>query len=150
METITIKIDQSEVYEEVAKATDYTWSKLEGASGELRDRILAADADLAEMGRFWDEGLTAIKEALKEMVAGGQMRQSVYELELEVSNSYNQGLNGAVAGAMRSFMVMWMVGQWFRYSNKGEAGQYIEEARGYLLGAERMLYSRKKPRKPSV
>ncbi len=57
METITIQIFQDDVYEEVAKATDYTGSKMTGGDEGARDRILAADADLAELGRFWDESV---------------------------------------------------------------------------------------------
>ena len=45
METITITISQSDVYNEVAKATDYTGSKLIDGDENARNRILAVDDD---------------------------------------------------------------------------------------------------------
>ena len=64
METITIQIFQDDVYEEVAKATDYTGSKLIDSDDTARDRILAADDDLAELSRFWVEAALATNENL--------------------------------------------------------------------------------------
>ena len=74
METITIQIIQEDVYEEVAKATDYTGSKLIDGDDGARDRILAADEDLAELGRFWEESVLATNENLKEMLVSGRTK----------------------------------------------------------------------------
>ncbi len=68
METITVQILQEEVYEEVAKATDYTGSKLIGEDENARDRILAADDDLANLVRFWEESVLATNENFEEMM----------------------------------------------------------------------------------
>ncbi len=78
MKTITLRVYKDEVTDEVAKVTDYTWAKLPDAGEEARERILAADEDVAEMDRAWDEIAAAVTDQLKEMidteVAGEQAR----------------------------------------------------------------------------
>ena len=76
METITIQIFQADVYAEVAKATDYTGSKLIDGDENARDRILAADDDLAELGRFWEESVLATNENFKEMLVSARQSKS--------------------------------------------------------------------------
>ena len=99
METITVQIFKDDVYEEVAKATDYT-----------------------DLGRFWEESLLATNERLKEMIVSGVTKQILvtitpippiqqpkdveaqsivvpslatrtgYEAVLEVSKSFDKGM----------------------------------------------------------
>lgn len=70
MKTITLRVYKDEVTDEVAKETDYTWAKLPDAGEESRERILAADEDIAEMDRAWDEIAAAVTDQLKEMIDG--------------------------------------------------------------------------------
>lgn len=74
METIVIRIVREDVYEEVAKATDYTGAKLIDGDSTARDRILAGDEDLVSLGRFWDETCAALNEALKAMLISGRTK----------------------------------------------------------------------------
>lgn len=71
METITIQVFKDDVYEEVAKATDYTGAKLIDGDEKARDRILATDNELSDLGRFWEESVLATNERLKEMLVSG-------------------------------------------------------------------------------
>ncbi len=158
METITIQIDKGDVYEEVAKATDYTGAKLIDGDATARDRILATDSDLSDLGRFWDESVLATNERLKEMlvsgvtktVADGDEEKTVYEAVLEVSKSFDKGLADNVQSALRNFFIASIIGQWFKLANKGEASEYFTQAGEMMDGAERLLYSRKRPTRPSV
>lgn len=154
METITIRIIQADVYEEVAKATDFTGSKLIDGDEGARDRILASDDDLAELGRFWDETALAINEGLKEMLVSGNAGATIsgekgYEAVLEVSKSFDKTLTASVETALRSFFVASIVGQWFKFANKGEAADYFAQAADILNTAERLLYSRRRPTLPT-
>lgn len=117
METITVQIFKDDVYEEVAKATDYTGAKLIDGDEGARDRILATDSDLSDLGRFWEESVLATNERLKEMLVSGatkqipvtitqqpkeveaqsivipsQVTRTGYEAVLEVSKSFDKGL----------------------------------------------------------
>lgn len=152
METIRIEISQGDVYEEVAKATDYTGAKLENADGATRDRILAADADLADLGRFWDESELAVNEHLKELLVSGKSVQEadgkIYTAEIEVSRAFDKTLTAGVQSALRSFFIAYIIGQWFKFANKGEADDYFAQSAEMITAAERLLYSRRRPQRP--
>lgn len=153
METITIQIIQDDVYEEVAKATDYTGSKLIDGDENARDRILAADDDLAELGRFWEESVLATNENLKEMLVSGRTKEILgktgYEAVIEVSKSFDKVLTASVQSTLRSFFIASIIGQWFKFANKGEAKDYFMQAVEMMETAERLLYSRRKPTRPT-
>ena len=180
METITIQIFQDDVYEEVAKATDYTGSKLIDGDDGARDRILAADDDLAELSRFWEESVLATNENLKEMLVSGKTKRITatlnpicpvqgttsepatqagivipvigkigYEAVIEVSKSFDKVLTASVQSTLRSFFIASIIGQWFKFANKGEAEDYFTQAADMMETAERLLYSRRKPTRPT-
>lgn len=183
METITIQIYQEDVYEEVAKATDYTGSKLIDGDEKARDRILAADDDLADLGRFWDESVLATNENLKEMLVSGETKllspiitpiqpnfpslegeiatasaapasqttitKKGYQAVIEVSKSFDKVLTASVQSTLRSFFIASIIGQWFKFANKGEAKDYFTQAAELMETAERLLYSRRKPTRPT-
>lgn len=185
METITIQIFQDDVYKEVAKATDYTGSKLIDGDEGARDRILAADDDLAELGRFWEESVLATNENFKEMLESGKTKTIIsqtefnpvnpiypnqpgdivmqasspaievpalsrtgYEAVFEVSKSFDKTLTASVQSTLRSFFIASIIGQWFKFANKGEANDYFTQASDMMETAERLLYSRRKPTLP--
>ena len=148
METITISVSQEDVYEEVAKATDYTGAKLINTDGDARDRIMAADDDLANLGRFWEESVSAANENMKEMLVSGKTIEREgkkgYEAEIEVSKAFDKTLSESVQSTIRSFLA-----QWFKFANKGEAKDYFAQASEMMEAAERLLYSRRKPTRPT-
>lgn len=148
METITIRIIQEEVYEEVAKATDYTGSKLIDGDDNARERILAVDDDLSELSRFWEESVLATNENLKEMLVSGATKQGRYEAVIEVSKSFDKTLTASVESTLRSFFIATIIGYWFKFANKGEAADYFAQAAEFMTAAERLLYSRRKPSIP--
>lgn len=174
METITIQIFKDDVYEEVAKATDYTGAKLIDGDEKARDRILATDSELSDLGRFWEEAVLATNERLKQMLISGttklvmvplaasekkeiaertmppiRPRKPAYEAELEVSKSFDKELTANVQSALRNFFITSIIGHWFKFANKGEATDYFKQASEMMDGAERLLYSRKRPTRPS-
>ncbi len=177
METITVQIFEDDVYKEVAKATDYTGAKLIDGDEKARDRILATDNELSDLGRFWEESVLATNERLKEMLVSGTTKQvalapvtseqtsttaeqamtplssiilkTVYEAVLEVSKAFDKKLTANVQSALRNFFITSIIGQWFKFANKGEATDYFNQASEMMDGAERLLYSRKKPTRPS-
>lgn len=153
METITLQVRQPDVYAEVAKATDYTGSKLIDTDASARERILAADDDLSELGRFWQEAATAADEELKEMLIESGTRtlqggEKAYECRLEVSVAFDKALRASVESALRSFFIASIIGQWFKFANKGEAADYFSQAGEQIAAAERLLYSRRRPSVP--
>ena len=159
METITVQIFQDDVYEEVAKATDYTGAKLIDADAKARDRILATDNDLSDLSRFWEEAVLIANERLKAMLISGatkddaisgtaQRQRKNYEAVIEVSKSFDKGLKDNVQSALRNFFIFSIIAQWFKLANKEEATSYFSQAGEMMDGAERLLYSRRRPARP--
>lgn len=155
MDIVTVLVDRGDVYEEVAKASDYTGSKLIGEDEGARDRILATDEDLAEMGRLWDEATAGANDCLKEMlVRGGTVDLGSgggkgYEAVLEVSGGYDKELTGSVREALRGFIISYIISGWFAYTNKGEAEVYAARATEWLGMARGLLYTRRRPARPT-
>ncbi len=169
METIKVIIEKADAETEVAKATDYTGSKLTDGDDNARDRILAVDEDFAELSRFWDESALAINERFKDILVKGEIKESHLEMisgtvgetlvvhnygpcyvaELEVSKSFDKTLADSVKSTLRSYFIASIIGQWFKFANKSEAGDYLLQAAEFLDAAERLIYSRRKPRIPN-
>ena len=148
METIAVQVNKNVVYEEVAKATDYTGSKLLDNDEHARDRILATDEDLAEIGRFWDEAMLVVNERLKTMLVSDVSDVGSYKATIEVSKAFDKGLTGSVESTLQNFFITSIIGQWFRYTNKAEAEGYLKQSIDFLDAVERLLYSRKRPKVP--
>ncbi len=148
METIAVQVNKKGVYEEVAKATDYTGSKLLDNDEHARDRILATDEDLAEIGRFWDEAMLVVNERLKAMLVSGISVVDSYKATIEVSKAFDKELTGSVESTLQNFFITSIIGQWFRYTNKAEAESYLKQSVDFLDAVERLLYSRKRPKVP--
>ena len=150
METITITVSQSDIYNEVAKATDYTGSKLIDGDEKARDRILIADDDLKELGRFWEETVSATNENLKEMLISDITdADKYYKVILRVSKAWDKTLQNSVQSTLRSFFISSIIGQWFKFANKAEAQEYLTTAGEIMINVERLLYARKRPVLPT-
>ena len=142
-----------DVYDEVAKATDYTGSRLVDADAHTRDRILMGDAEQSDLRRFWEEAVLGVNENFKEMLLSGATvsveQGDAYEAVLEVSKSFDKLLTSSIQSVIRSYFISVIIGQWFKLANKAEAADYFAQGTEALEAAERMLYSRKKPKLPS-
>ena len=72
-----------------------------------------------------------------------------YEAVIEVSKSFDKMLTASVQSTLRSFFIASIIGQWFKFANKGEAKDYFTQAADMMESAERLLYSRRKPTRPT-
>ena len=149
MATISVTINRDEVYEEVAKATDYTGSKLLDTDQGARDRIRAVDENLNDLTRFWDESVSAMNERFKQILVSGTTISTTYTMVAEVSMSFDKALTSSIELTLKSFFIMSIIGQWFKFANKGEAKDYFLQAEDLLTAAERLIYSRKRPKLPT-
>lgn len=154
MPTITINVAQNEVYDEVAKATDYTGTKLLDTDSGARDRIRAVDENLKDLTRFWDESVSTVNERFKQLLVSGTSAStsggnSTYNMEVEISKSFDTALTKSVESNIKSFFIMSIIGQWFKFANKNEANDYLLQAEELLTAAERLIYSRKRPSLPT-
>lgn len=149
----TVEIKQREVYEEVAKATDYTGSKMTGEDSGARERILATDEVLGDLGRFWDDSVLAVNEKFKDMLVSSQEEteqgEKKHQFTFEVSANFDETLIDSIQQSIKNFFILSIIAQWFKYTNKKESQDYFNQSAEMVTAAERLLYSRKKPSIPT-
>lgn len=150
MATITLNISREDVYREVDKTTDYTGSKLIDGDEKARERILASEADMKNLSRFWEEACATTNERLKEMVESSSLPNAQdYSVTLKVSVAYDTVLTPSVESTLRTFFIVFITGKWYVFANKGETKDYMAEASELMEDVRRKLYSRKAPRRPN-
>mgnify|MGYP003307805544 CR=1 FL=1 len=145
-------VQKVEVYNEVAKTTSYTGIKMSGADYE---RIFTTDEDRMMLERFFNEAANNLTDLFKPFIT--QVSDTAplhcfdlgrnYEVELELSSSYDENLNGSIQSSMFSYFTNFIVGSWYKFTNKGEAEGYLGDATALLLDIKSKLYFRKKPRR---
>lgn len=149
MPTITLNVNKTAVWNEVAKTSGYTGDKMTDADENAYERILITDEDQKSLQRFWEEAVAVANDQLKEMLETASSMNSDYCVTLHVSRSYDQVLNASVQAALTSYFISAIVGRWYKFSNKTEAESYLSEAANMMNDVLRKLYSRKRPRRPN-
>lgn len=152
MINITLRVSKLDVYNEVAQTTSYTGMKMKGDETAYV-RIFTTDDDRSQLERFWTEACNAATDELKKFVvqvsnnaSGGPIDLSRdYEVQLELSASYDEHLTESINASLYSFFVAAIVSKWFRLANKGEAEAYATDALRMMNDVMRKIYFRKKP-----
>ena len=148
MATITLHVGKEQVWEEVKKTASYTGDKMVG-DNDAYERIMLTEEDRKSLQRFWEEAASVANDQLKDMIVTSSAMTDDYDVELNVSNSYDTQLNSSVQTALCSYFIAAIVGRWYKFSNKGEADSYFSEAASMMEDVLRKLYSRKRPRRPN-
>ncbi len=154
---VRFKICKRDVYEEVAKTTAYTGAKKEDDAASY-ERMFATDADRLMLERFWREACNAVTDLLKDFITKVNRQPAIssmidldnnYEVELSLSNLYDESLTDSIQNSLFSFFVESILSKWYTITNKDEAEAAAANAVGMLNDAAHKIYHRKKPtRKP--
>lgn len=152
MNSVKLIVNKSYVYVEVAKTTSYTGAKMQGDDNAYT-RIFTTDDDRMMLERFWAEACSSATELLKPFitkvsehpVSHGVELSNNYEVELELSSMFDTSLSDSINLSLFSFFVSYIVGKWYKFTNKNEAENYISEAELALGDIKRKIYYRKKP-----
>lgn len=147
MISVAFTIDKDKVYEEVAKTTSYTGSKMDDETAY--DRIFTTDGDKDMLERFWSESKNTVCNSLKKLLAGEEETEGIYTLSLELSNSFDEALTGSMQRSLFSFFVMNITAKWYTFTNKQEATGYAAEAATYIDDIMRKAFFKKKPIRPT-
>lgn len=151
---VTLTVSKQQVYDEVAKTTSYTGTKMQNDNSAY-DRIFTTDSDRSMLERFWTEACNAATEKLKKFLVsvsdnseGGTIDLSRdYVVELELSSSYDENLTESIQASLFSFFVSAIVSKWYKFTNKGEADGYAADAVGMMNDVMGKVYFRKKPKR---
>jgi len=140
MKEVKFKICKRDVYEEVAKTTAYTGAKKVDDEASY-DRVFVADADRLMLERYWRETCNAVTDALKEFVVAVSEQSTIsskidldnnYEIELSLSDLYNQALTSSIRESLFSCFVESVISKWYAITNK-------EEAQAAAINAQALL-----------
>lgn len=162
---ITLLISKDGVMREVAVTTAYTAGKMVGDEKAL-DRISTVDEDENHLCRFWDESRADLCQELIGLVASEGMivsseqsddsanvdtsenSPSLYEVKLDVSDSFDEALLPSMELSLFSFFVHSIAAKWYIYTNKDEAGAYADKASTILDDLHRKAVWKKRPVRP--
>lgn len=161
---ITLLISKDDVMREVAVTTAYTAGKMVGDEKAL-DRISTVDEDENHLCRFWDESRADLCQELIGLVASEGMivgseqsddsanvdttvTPSLYEVKLDVSDSFDEALLPSMKLSLFSFFVHSIAAKWYVYTNKDEAGAYADKASTILDDLHRKAVWKKRPVRP--
>lgn len=161
---ITLLISKDDVMREVAVTTAYTAGKMVGDEKAL-DRISTVDEDENHLCRFWDESRADLCQELIGLVASEGMivgseqsddsanvdttvTPSMYEVKLDVSDSFDEALLPSMELSLFSFFVHSIAAKWYIYTNKDEAGAYADKASTILDDLHRKAVWKKRPVRP--
>lgn len=161
---ITLLISKDGVMREVAVTTAYTAGKMVGDEKAL-DRISTVDEDENHLCRFWDESRADLCQELIGLVASEGMivgseqsddsanvdttvTPSLYEVKLDVSDSFDEALLPGMELSLFSFFVHSIAAKWYIYTNKDEAGAYADKASTILDDLHRKAVWKKRPVRP--
>ena len=155
MKMSTFTVNKANVYDEVAKTTGYTGFKMIQADNAAYDRIFTTDEDRMMLERFWIEACNIVTEQFKPFLvtvsaqpeSHGVELDRNYEVQLELSSSYDETLSDSISSSLFSVFVSTIVSKWFKFTNKEESGNYALEAASMLDSIMRKLYFRKKPQR---
>lgn len=149
---VTLTVNKAQVYDEVAKTTSYTGTKMQGDESAY-DRIFTTDDDRMMLERFWVEACNAATEQFKHFLVSVNAQdegqrvdlENNYEVQLELSSSYDTNLTGSMQTSLFSFFVSFIVSKWYKFTNKGEADSYGQDAAAMMDDVVRKMYYKKKP-----
>lgn len=148
---VMIQIEKDKVLAEVGKTTGYTGAKMDG-DGNAYDRIQTTDDDEEVLERFWNEAASATVGHFRQFVTSSSTNADSGNLEvmMSLSSAYDETLTASVQTSLKSYFVNYIVGKWYKFTNKGEADGYLAEAKRMMDDAASKIYYRKKPKRPTL
>lgn len=148
MKEYTLTLQKDAVYEEVAKTTSYTGSKIDNDPNAY-ERIFTTDEDREMLERFWNESKNTICNSLKKFLVSEEETDGTYTLTLEFSSSFNDNLLASMERSLFSFFVRSITSKWYAFTNKEETADYSASAASDLDDILRKAYYKKKPTRPT-
>lgn len=147
---IILSVKQSAVFKEVAQTTSYTGAKM-ADDANAYERILTVDEDRSELMRFWDESRAEVSQTFIRLLAREGMAEDgdTYNLVLNVSVAFDTALQPGMELGLFSYFVQNITGKWYVFTNKKEAGEFIDRGSALLAEVKEKAFFKKKPVRPT-
>lgn len=145
---ITLRINKEDVYEEVARTTEYTGAKMDDE--HAYEVISTTEEDKAMLDRFWNECKNTVTNSLKKvLVSEIETEKGEYALTLGLSAAFDESLTESMRRSLYSFFVMSITAKWYTFTNKSEATGYATEAATYIEDIMRKAFFKRRPTRPT-
>lgn len=153
MQNITLTVVKADVYEEIAKTTSFAGGKKIGEDVNAYERIFTTDEDRQMLERFWHDACNAVttqmRESLSDVSALGDSfytdLQTNYELELNMSDRFDNRLVNSIEKELFSFFVCFILSQWYSMTNVADAESQAKKAEGVMKNVMDKIYYTKPP-----
>lgn len=157
---INLSINKANVYDEVAKTSAYAGSKKMAEDAGAYARVFTTDEDRLLLERFWLETCNNATNILKPFLVSVETQpishgidiSRNYNVELEVSSSYDDTLTESVETSLYSYFVLAILAKWYAVANNVDAEATALEASASMKDMIQKIYYKKKPVrvKPSI
>lgn len=142
MKEVTITIKRDDVYEEVAKTTAYTGSRLDENE---KKRVFTTEDDRTMLERFWQEAKDLMCTNMRRVLTEVTDTNGTLTLKLSLSDAYNVALTDSIASSMSSYFVTSITAKWFAVMNIPDVTTYANEAAALAEDVLRKVLFKKKP-----
>lgn len=150
---IALTVNKANVYDEVAKASAYAGAKKMAEDQTAYNRIFTTDEDRLLLERFWVETCNNATNSLKPFIVSvgtqpishGIDLSRNYNVELEVSASYDTVLTESAETSLYTYFVLAILAKWYALTNKVETEATALEAAASMKDVLQKIYYRKKP-----
>ena len=141
-------MNKGDVLNEVAKTTAYSGAKMTGEEGAY-ERIFTTKSDREMLERFWTECQVSVCETLKKFLQQEETTDDGWNLELGLSESFDDTLIKSIKKELFSFFVTGIVAKWYVFTNKKEAGDFATVGKSILDDVKEKAFFKKKPTRPT-
>ena len=151
MANLTLTIEKSDIYEEVAKTTAYIGAKNKLEDGKSAfDQVFVTDADMTMIERFLNESLDSLRNVLKRFISVGSVVDGTITWQLEVSSRFDDNLLESIKSSAKSFLVDSIIGKWCEITANDKVKEYADNAAALLLDIKEKAFFKKKPTRTNI
>lgn len=148
MQSLTIKILKDAVFTEVSLASAYAGAKSADDSSDF-SRVATVSEDSELLKRFWNDACGEVASRLKEFTVAADMSDEGFQIDLELSGSYDSAMTPSVESDLFSSVSSGVTARWFRFTKPEIATDWEDRSNELLLRAYRKLCYRRRPTRRS-
>ena len=147
MAELTITVERTEVYDEVAKVTAYIGGKTVDANGlSLYDKVFVTDADREMMDSFFSAAVSNVMTALEHTLKSASVGDGDPVLTLRLPSNFNPAMEKPLAQSVSEYIENSIVAAWCAIVKKDEE-TYAAKASALLQQISAMQYLRQRPKR---
>lgn len=145
---VTIMIDRTAVFDQVARTTGYAGAKLIDRDEHAYERLSTTEADEALLVRFWQESRDCLCLALRRLIEAEGMEAEEYRLDLCLSEAFDEALQPSVAAGVEAYFVNSVTARWMALVDRDKASEHVAAASHILTDIQRKVLCKRPPRRP--